>query len=332
MRYARIYIGAGASVGTTAGVLALLQVGGVLVGPLGWPDGSQQLIRATRTSESSYAISPALAVQFTRIVQPPPNSPPPERKLTLRLPRWDETSHRRFPPAHRAAVRAVLILQARSAGVLSYLPKEVVVSEVLPLLRYDAWAEQHSPAGEHQAWEKSLDSATRALLAATGGAMDDDEEEEEDDEDEDEEDEDEGGVDSEMGEAEEASSSSSEEEEEEEEEEGDEDGGGEEPPPEPAPPAQPLPPPPRGPAGLADGSSAAAREGEPEGGGEGLGGMQRSGSISSLFRLLAHAGSSRWPADDSVDAPPPQSAAASSRAHAAAQTEHVAIRQRARLW
>ena len=62
-RYARIYIGAGASVGTTAGVLALLQVGGVLVGPLGWPDGSQQLIRATRTSESSYAISPALAVQ-----------------------------------------------------------------------------------------------------------------------------------------------------------------------------------------------------------------------------------------------------------------------------
>jgi len=97
-------------------------------------------------------------------------------------------------------------------------------------------------------------------------------------------------------------SSSSSEEEEEEEEEGDEDGGGEEPPPEPAPPAQPLPPPPRGPAGLADGSSAAAREGEPEGGGEGLGGMQRSGSISSLFRLLAHAGSSRWPADDSAPA------------------------------
>jgi len=154
MRYARIYIGAGASVGTTAGMLALLQVGGVLVGPLGWPDGSQQLIRATRTSESSYAISPALAVQFTRIVQPPPNSPPPERKLTLRLPRWDETSHRRFPPAHRAAVRAVLILQARSAGVFSYLPKEVVVSEVLPLLRYDAWAEQHSPAGEYQAGER----------------------------------------------------------------------------------------------------------------------------------------------------------------------------------
>jgi len=82
MRYARIYIGAGASVGTTAGVLALLQVGGVLVGPLGWPDGSQQLIRATRTSESSYAISPALAVQFTRIVQPPPNAPPPGRKRT----------------------------------------------------------------------------------------------------------------------------------------------------------------------------------------------------------------------------------------------------------
>jgi len=189
MRYARIYIGAGATVVITASILALLQVGGILVGPISWPDGSQQLIQARRTSEEAFAIRPILAVQFTPLISPPKrsaffaaaacdteNAAPTRRgsasshsqsMLALKAPQWCPKTHSRFPHAHRAAVRAVLMLNGRGNSLLAYLPKELWTEGILPHLDFDAYLPFQAASSPRGSWPRSLEAATLSLAALT---------------------------------------------------------------------------------------------------------------------------------------------------------------------
>jgi len=179
----------------TASLLTLLQVGGVLVGPMSWPDGSQQLIQARRDGEDSYDIHPILAVQFTPLIDPPAPpaaappagsaaavaptriaripiataTSPPATRMVLRQPEWSPNVHPRFPPAHRAAVRAVLMLNGRSGCLLSFLPKELWTDEILPHIGFDAYLPGPERSAGRGSWARTLSAATRSLAALTGG-------------------------------------------------------------------------------------------------------------------------------------------------------------------
>jgi len=130
-----------------------------MVVPLSWPDGSQRLIQAKRLSEDHYAIKPLLAVQFTPLILTPSAPPLPraangaaapngsETPLVLKPPVWTEESNGRFPAAHRTAVRAGLMLHARSACLFSLAPKEIWTDAILPHVGYDAFAPEHGAAG-----------------------------------------------------------------------------------------------------------------------------------------------------------------------------------------
>jgi len=86
-------------------------------------------------SSSSSAASPAPSAACRR---PRPTS------ISFEPPGWSVTSHERFPAAHRAAVRAVLLVHQRSSSLLSCLPKEVVLQQLLPKLAYSAFRPQFS--------------------------------------------------------------------------------------------------------------------------------------------------------------------------------------------
>jgi hypothetical protein len=164
---------------------------------MSWPDGSQQLIHARRHGEDNYDIHPILAVQFTPLIDPPapPAAAPPAEsasatapsrvaraqsaegtaspaaRLVLRQPKWMPSTHPRFPPAHRAAVRAVLILNGRSGCLFSYLPKELWMDEILPRVDLDAYLPMPERSTGCGSWARTLSAATRGLLALTGGNL-----------------------------------------------------------------------------------------------------------------------------------------------------------------
>ena len=60
MRYARLYVGAGADETVASLYFGMLEIGGILVGPFAGTDGSQRLLRVRRLGEHSFQVlSPA---------------------------------------------------------------------------------------------------------------------------------------------------------------------------------------------------------------------------------------------------------------------------------
>lgn len=76
-----------------------------------------------------------MSVQFTPLQ--PQNVSPNQEPVSLCAPQWTPDLHRRFPVAHREAVRAVLACHAREGSLLHALPKEVVVEFILPKMGFD---------------------------------------------------------------------------------------------------------------------------------------------------------------------------------------------------
>jgi len=60
--------------------------------------------------------------------------------ISLEAPHWTPETYVRFPAAHRAAIRATLLVHNRSESWLSSLPKELVVQEILPKVPYNSFA------------------------------------------------------------------------------------------------------------------------------------------------------------------------------------------------
>lgn len=60
--------------------------------------------------------------------------------ISLAPPSWCTANYDRFPSAHRAAVRTLLLIHAKADSLLSTLPKDVLLHEVLPQLGYSSFA------------------------------------------------------------------------------------------------------------------------------------------------------------------------------------------------
>lgn len=158
----------------------MLEIGGILVGPFAIADGSQRLLRVQRLGEASFTVSELMHVQFTniltslppRVIVPstdpfypvevdeptasvhhasddahPAAGPAPSTKqrprapsISLEAPCWTTETYVRFPAAHRAAVCATLLVHNRSESLLSSLPKELLVQEILPKVPYNSFA------------------------------------------------------------------------------------------------------------------------------------------------------------------------------------------------
>ena len=205
MRFARIYVGAGADEALASNIFSMLELGGVLVGPFASSDGSQRLLRVRRLSESSFQVRELMHVQFTPLLvslphdelrrqavaaaavtatatapnnnnasaatppaalaaalqdlsheesgngdAPRPVSPGMKRRrsssnsISIEPPSWSVETHERFPVAHRQAVVAALLVHQHGDSLLSKLPKEVLVQEILPKLEYAAFGPLHT--------------------------------------------------------------------------------------------------------------------------------------------------------------------------------------------
>ena len=191
MRFERIYLGAGADETMGAILFRMLEVGGVLVGPFAGADGNQRLLRVRRVNEGEFDVSELMHVQFTPLlpatssfpgmpspvtVTPPPpltalhmpaGTPSPLQPasprgvrtrtwlapISLPAPTWGPEVHARFPPAHRAAVRTLLLAHARPDSLLAKVPKDVLVDVLIPHLGYAAFRQltlssASKPAGD----------------------------------------------------------------------------------------------------------------------------------------------------------------------------------------
>jgi len=60
--------------------------------------------------------------------------------ISLTPPIWSTANYDRFPSAHRAAVRTLLLIHAKNDSLLSTLPKDVLLHELLPQLGYSSFA------------------------------------------------------------------------------------------------------------------------------------------------------------------------------------------------
>ena len=73
--------------------------------------------------------------------------------ISLPAPTWGPEVHARFPPAHRAAVRTLLLAHARPDSLLAKVPKDVLVDVLIPHLGYAAFRQltlssASKPAGD----------------------------------------------------------------------------------------------------------------------------------------------------------------------------------------
>jgi len=112
---------------------------------------------------------------------------PRTTSISLAPPEWSVASHDRFPATHRAAVRTVLLVHRRSTSLLSYLPKEMILQELLPKLAYTAFATQRSVSAEDsdRVHGKPLAAAAFAFPAfatTTNTLANDDDDDDNDDE------------------------------------------------------------------------------------------------------------------------------------------------------
>jgi len=247
MRFARIYLGAGADEAMASLLFRMLDVGGVLVGPFAGTDGSQRLLQARRVSEASYEVRELMSVQFTPILPVnltlvhhvdaygmPLESPAPAAALTddehashphpagggshstaptataparlqsggrmaqatisIAAPTWCPENDECFPPAHRSAVRTLLLIHNQPDSQLSTLPKELILQELLPKLKYDSFAstsasqaKQWLESGSQAELSEQAHSPVHARRASSHGAQGTENDDDDDDDDDDDE-------------------------------------------------------------------------------------------------------------------------------------------------
>ena len=112
---------------------------------------------------------------FSPTLVSPPAKRPRSNSISLEPPVWSFDSHARFPPAHRAAVRELLLVHSRDSSLLASLPKDLLMQELLPKIPYSAFAPSAPP-------EELLDADDDAEIADAAATDDDDDEEEEEEE------------------------------------------------------------------------------------------------------------------------------------------------------
>jgi len=106
----------------------------------------------------------------------PPGSPrresPRLAQICLPPPTWSIEVHERFPSAHRAAVRTLLLSHARPDSLLANLPKEVLLDVLLPQLGYAAFRQAN--LFEHANARGRTNAANATTHDPTSAASDED--------------------------------------------------------------------------------------------------------------------------------------------------------------
>jgi protein-L-isoaspartate O-methyltransferase len=221
MRFERIYLGAGADETMGAILFRMLEMGGVLVGPFAGADGNQRLLRVRRVNEAEFDVTELMHVQFTPLLpatssfagmpSPMPATPPTPptalhmpagtpsplqpasprgvrtrtllAPISLPAPTWAPELHDRFPPAHRAAVRTLLLTHARPDSLLAKVPKDVLVDVLIPHLGYAAFQRVTSSGASSGTGDDAKASPAASPAVANdeaGSSQSEDEDEDED--------------------------------------------------------------------------------------------------------------------------------------------------------
>lgn len=124
-RYDRIYLGACAG-GVSKQTLALLQVGGVCVGPFETATG-QYIRRIVRKSEDRFEAKNLKQVSFGRL-QPSETSSGP--KFLLPSTAWTPETHKSHSPGFKKAVHTVLLCTTKPESPIHVLPRDLLVKHV----------------------------------------------------------------------------------------------------------------------------------------------------------------------------------------------------------
>ncbi|CAJ1340517.1 unnamed protein product, partial [Effrenium voratum] len=124
-RYDRMYLGACAG-GQSKRLLALLQVGGIAVGPFETSSG-QYIRRVLRKSETLFEVKNLKQVSFGRLL----NSEEPRRpRFVLPSPPWTPATHASHSAGFKAAVREVLLCTTHASSPAHIVPRDVFVKQV----------------------------------------------------------------------------------------------------------------------------------------------------------------------------------------------------------
>lgn len=125
-RYDRMYLGACAG-GQSKRLLALLQVGGVAVGPFETSSG-QYIRRVLRTSETTFDVKNLKQVSFGRLL--PSEEPLRRPSFVLPSPPWTPSTHAAHSKGFRNAVREVLLSTTRANSPAHIVPRDIFVKHV----------------------------------------------------------------------------------------------------------------------------------------------------------------------------------------------------------
>jgi protein-L-isoaspartate O-methyltransferase len=103
--------------------------------------------------------------------------------ISLPAPTWAPELHDRFPPAHRAAVRTLLLTHARPDSLLAKVPKDVLVDVLIPHLGYAAFQRVTSSGASSGTGDDAKASPAASPAVANdeaGSSQSEDEDEDED--------------------------------------------------------------------------------------------------------------------------------------------------------
>ena len=103
---------------------------------------------AAAVADMSTSPTPPAELEVLEEASVSPKTPKPRSRapsISLEAPVWHPTNHARFPAAHRAAVRTVLLVHQWEGSLLSQLPRELLLQELLPKLEYSAFAPTTAP-------------------------------------------------------------------------------------------------------------------------------------------------------------------------------------------
>lgn len=143
-RYERIYVGACVSRGSKEGIMQLLDIGGILVGPFDTPRG-QQIRKVVRLSATHFEVTNLKTVSFGQLVSSTAKAEAPP--FVLPYAPWTPESHHRYSRPFCAALLEVLLCTTRKESPLHVFPRELLVNHVFGYV-HPRWFDAPAASGE----------------------------------------------------------------------------------------------------------------------------------------------------------------------------------------